>query len=531
MGPTSFERLVYDVSRGLGEIKILFWCDNMNNPNIKNFLTSIERASEGKSDLALRSQRPALCPHLSEVKRLLNQNVPEEQRLIFTASFTRKETMCIAGKMIFTFTFDDVPEFTSRNSKPLISKYIDIDEKQGLHGIAENYMGYKEERSWPNYDAHVKGRINELTDPEEGFGSSPEMFDNLDILVGESDVDEQNVRIRRDLSESLKGGDDEDFMEHLNLNAHFFKRLIEMGMPGRDVSYNRRDHCGSFREGLVSARAITIGMFLDCAEPSSSRGRGPYHSAHDSPRVHIKSEIPQPGVQDSDITITRAGFLCRGVDGSPFVLVGCHDTGDGYQFELFYSIENRITLATPFGPGMPQNLERVSPYQTQVNADEQRRVNNFVEGASNSNVYIPTREGTLSRRASDVMVEDMLRLGNKYETMRCIWPRNKAKSRLVVISGRDVFVMSKQSHFKIIEDFPRYGSDEDDPTMPPTNENGTYYKIDQAGSQEFVAAAVDYCGFVRGRKVQPVKFIKPNGDVTTILVDFAFAFNDAASFK
>ena len=511
--------------------------NNMNNPDIKNFLTSIERAAEGKSDLALRSQRPALCPHLSDVKRLLKQNVPEEQRVNFTASFTRKETMCIAGQMIFTFTFDDVPEFTSRNSKPLISKYIDSGEKQGLHGIANNYMRHNEERSWPKYDAYVKSRIEQLTDPEEELGYYPENFEKLDTLVGESDVDEHNVRIRRDLSLSFSGGD-EDLMEHLNLNAHFFKRLFEMGMPGRDVNHQRDYRCGSFREGLVSARAITIGMFLDCAESSSSRG-GNHRRAYDSPRVHIKKEIPQPGVRDSDYTITRAGFLCRGVDGSPFVLVGCHGTG---YHKLFYSIENRITLATPFGPGMPQNLKRVFPFQTEVNADEERRVNNFVEGASNSHVFIPTRESTLSRRASDVMVEDMLSLGNKYETMRCIWPRNKAKSRLVVISGRDVFVMSKQSHSKMIEDFPRYGSDEDsgssdmdddssgekDPTMPPTNENGTYYKIDQAVSPEFVAAAVDYCGFVRGRKVQPIKFIKPNGDVSTILVDFAFAFDDAA---
>lgn len=342
-------------------------------------------------------------------------------------------------------------------------------------------------------------------------------------------------------------------MEHLNLNAHFFKRLIEMGMPGRDVEHDR-DHKNSFEQGLVSARAITIGMFVDCEESRRGPG-GRYHSRYNSPRVHPKKTFFQPGVPDSKYTITRAGFLCRDVNGSPFVLVGCE--GRGYH-ELFYSIENRVTLAIPFGtPNLKRRRNSSLEESSRINADEARRVKKFVQGASNSSTYafVPREEGTLSRRANDVLFQDMLSLAERYETMRCIWPENKAKSRLVVITGREIFVMSKKPYSKLIRDFPRYKNRElipyddrfdrddvdmygdwlqKDPTTPPTNEDGTYYHIDKVESmdegpdlqQTFVAAAVDYCGFQDDKKkVQPIKFIRPNGDVSTILADFAFAFD------
>lgn len=520
----------------------------MNNPHIKNFLTSIERATEGQSDLALRSQRPALCPHLEQVERLLSRHVPKEQRVNSTATFTRMETMCIAGKMIFTFTFDDVPEFTSRNDQPLISKSIDRDEKIGLHGIATDYMRYEEERSWPKYNTYIKREIRRRIHPDEQNGYTADYFEKLDTLVGESDIDEHNIRIRQDLSSTFRGGD-EDFMKHLNLNAHFFKRLFVMGMPGRNVDSNRNYHCGSFEEGLVSAKAITIGKFLDCSESRSGHA-GNHREAFNSPRVYDKKDFSRPGVPDSDFNITRAGFLCHDVDGLPFVLVGCH--GGGYN-ELFYSIENEVTLAIPFGPRLPKtNKRRRNLGQTRINDDEERRVMKFVESVSNYSSIFASMEGTLMRRANDVLFADMLSLANNYETMRCIWPENKSKSRLVVIYRRDIYVMSKQPYSNLIRDFPRFqdrelipfeerDSDEvdmygdwikEDPIMPPTNENGTYYKIDKVESrdegphqQTFVAAAVDYCGFQRGRKVQPIKFIRPNGDVSTILAEFASAFD------
>lgn len=300
----------------------------MNNPHIKQFLGSVEVAATGKTDLALRSVRPLLCPDLDRIRELLKRHVPQDQRWNFTSI---EDTMCIAGRMIFTYTFDDVPEFMSRNDQPLVSPDLDKNEKMDLHGVALDFQ--RSGGTWPKYLKYSRETIEEEYLDEE-------IFELPNTLVGDSDVDPENVRICRSLSEE-PSGDDEDFILHMNLNAHFFKRLIEMGIPGRQVGYGRMGNGDYFPNGLVSARAITVDMFVDCSE-SFRHGLG--LGAEYFPRVQIRSK--QAGFGDQGYTITRSGFLCKDVRGEPFVLVGVKDAEDSIFTN--YSIESEVTLAIPF---------------------------------------------------------------------------------------------------------------------------------------------------------------------------------------
>lgn len=313
----------------------------MNNPHIKQFLNNIEAAVTGKTDLALRSVRPLLCPDLDRIRALLESHAPQDQRFNLSAVDTGNDTMCIARNMIFTFTFDDVPEFTSRNDQPLVSTGLDEDEKVDLHGIAFDF-----ERSggtWPAYLKYTRETIEEEELDED-------LFELPNTVVGDSDVDSENVRMCRSLGEERRG-DNDDFILHMNLNAHFFKRLIEMGIPGRQVGYGRMHKGDYFRGGLVSARAITIDMFVDCSE-TFRHGRG--LGAEYFPRVGVsnlpvREGIPysgQAGFRNKGYNITRSGFLCKDVRGEPFVLVGVKDTGSAEIIN--YSIESKVTLAIPF---------------------------------------------------------------------------------------------------------------------------------------------------------------------------------------
>lgn len=300
----------------------------MNNPHIKQFLDSVEVAATGKTDLALRSVRPLLCQDLDRIRELLERQVPQDQRLHFTSI---EDTMCIAGQMIFTYTFDDVPEFTSRNDQPLVSADLNKDEKVDLHGVALDFQ--LSGGTWPKYLKYSRKTIE-----EEGL--LEEIFELPNTLVGDSDVDPENVRICRSLSEEPRG-DDDDFILHMNLNAHFFKRLIEMGIPGRQVGYGRMRFGDYLYNGLVSARAITVDMFVDCSESKMYvRGLG----AEEYPRVEVRN-LPSPSNQG--YIITRSGFLCKDVFGEPFVLVGVKDTTRKADI-VNYSIESEVTLAIPF---------------------------------------------------------------------------------------------------------------------------------------------------------------------------------------
>ena len=64
----------------------------------------------------------------------------------------------------------------------------------------------------------------------------------------------------------------------------------------------------------------------------------------------------------------------------------------------------------------------------------------------------------------------------------------------------------------------------------PINEDGIYYRIDDTRgltNPGVVGVGIDHCGFVDGKKVQPIRFILSDGSFFTEVVDFVYPFDDS----
>lgn len=300
----------------------------MNNPDVKNFLLTIEQAAVAKTDLSIRAQRAVLCPPLDHVRELIKRVVPLEQRVVFTGSFTGKETMCIAGNMLLTFTFDDVAVMSSRTpGRPLIDENLCIQDKKNLVHIGNDF--HDAGRTWSGYEESVENFYLGLSQGQSYFYKNPNDFGHEDTVVGLSDVDRFNIRIRPGMGGY---GGEESFMRHINLNAQFFKRFLELGLP----FFDRGGAEGG--RGIVSAKPITIHMFQECdgrtlAEPDTN------------PDPMLRVARGDKVLDREHFLITRKGMVCTDVRGVPFVLVGHRRYGSARRRSRISTID----LAMPFG--------------------------------------------------------------------------------------------------------------------------------------------------------------------------------------
>ena len=505
----------------------------MNNPHIKKFLDAIERAAplHVASDLAFRAQHATFCSRLRNVSYLLWRVVPEEQRLQLTGKRTRRDTMCIAGNQVFTFSFDDVPVITTKNDKPLLPQEPDKYNLDDLIGISEDFS--LADRDWPEYKEYVERKYRYK---EREYGIELPVIDNT--LVGESSADKDNVKILP--AASHQGfSEDEDFLRHINANADFFKRLIELGKPTRNIYAHSADQHHQYRDGVAFAMPITIDMFVDCRETEI---RNRY-------RVGV-SLRPKVGVEESEesYVITRKGLFCMDLEGVYFVMVGYQDRDreGGREGTRYFSVDT-VSLAIPFGQPRPKESSPTpTPVDTRMDPSD---VTQFVRSIvtmfrEDLVVTLPQNEvQSLEAAAFGTLLEKAKSIAEIYEDLRYL-PKQLHRSRLVLVQGKVVYIMTRRARADMLRDFPQYVNrrvpeeDNDDgleykKTQPhelPINEEGTYYTIDDTRGNltnaDVVGVGIDYCGFLDGKKVQPIRFIRSDGSFFTEVVDFVYPFDD-----
>jgi len=155
-------------------------------------------------------------------------------------------------------------------------------------------------------------------------------------------------------------------------------------------------------------------------------------------------------------------------------------------------------------------------------------IERFTEELGGARVLLERTAGSLKQLAYDKMVDEMTRLGNKYDELRCVEGESLNKLRLVVIlNNRDVYLMSRRPYEEMLTDFPRFN----DPSLSPINSQGTYYRLDgvETGDSQrqntYVAAGVGPPGMLGGKKMQTINLIYPCGTFTYNIMSFCVAFD------
>ena len=502
---------------------------NPMDSRLDEFLNAIEVACErnhedpSTGDLYRWSSREALCH-----RRWLDDVLSRIDILDFSAKQTQQETICISENMVFSFTFDElpnVPDITSRTDRPLIpskeqmeeesKKEREIDWRSGdrpfdlYEDLVLLGMDYDGCDDWDDYEYYVH-RHTQLSYPM------------VDVVVQESSIDPYNVEIIPPVTKSWWGGDfsrNYENIRHINENADFFKRLLPMMPVYNEPRRLRSASKNGLDDGVQSATPITLNIFFDCDNSIK------FDDEEKPQPIESKERVPGQLLRENELegdhyVITKKGLLCKGVEeGKYFVFLGVklESTDEIHNFGVLQYIK----LAMPFGesPDSPPMFRESSP---RMSSSERRRVIDF-----NNSVIRMGRKITVQ----DSVIEDMKDIGRRYESMRFLKRESMMLNpRLLLITGPNVFVLTRYSISAMFEDFPQYDEtwleDEGHVSPNPIPSHGMYYRIESATMPEdYVAVGIHNSGFIDKVKKQLCKFIKRNGQFVSIdNMDFAFPF-------
>lgn len=483
----------------------------------QEFIATSQEVMNAKSDLALRSKRLALCKILGEVAEEIKYN-PYNRFM----DLTGKLTVCVADPdpfeysfpengLALIFSYDDEPTITSTDDEYLIPRKPDVDLLDDIQGMYRDFT--RGRRTWSGYDTHITTRLSEIRQSFPTWGDGE--FETTNKFVGDSVVDDQNVVLRPPLTGTSYAID--EFLPHMNENADFFKRFIAMGVPNRlETLGHEKDDYERFNGGLLSASPITIDMFMDCRKIKKTRfGR--------TTRIYMKKDVDKPG---HHYFLTEKGFLCKDLDGNPFVILGViqrrfHDESDD-ETELTaerYSIVMNLRLALHAEDHrriQPVNLPGATPLMTNTETERVKYflfkfLEKFLDGRLSLGITGPNDIPSLKHSAFQAVMDDMVSIASRNDGLRCLQPTSREKSNLIVISRGNMYLMSR------LPNSVAFG--------------GTYYRIDEwvghvGEHPEYVAAWIRSCGVLNGERVQPFRLMRADGTFVKGMIDFAFGFDD-----
>lgn len=471
----------------------------MNTPTFAKFITNCRQAS---LDLC-RQATSEICETLEEVQEETGRF---EDIIILTGALTA----CLADydhrgnpDIAFLFSYDDEPIITSTDDDFLIPRNPGLGILNDLNRIASDFQSTGK-RTWSGYDTHVTKFVGDMQLRYPGWGEGE--FETSDTFVGDSeDVDVFNVVIRPPLG-GFRNDATINFLPHMNENADFFKRLLQMGIPHRLRTVVRTGDLEPFRGGLLSARPITIHMFTDCRDLGFTAFGQEY-------KIYMNKDEMKP--HEPSCFLTKGGFLCKDLDGNPFVILGVQT-----EFYQDFSILLNLRLALDAGDDVPVPEYRPEVFvepaeEVPIDDADAERVRTFLttffDNFIGGRFELRQEEGQvmpLKQRALNAVMDEMVSIASRNNGLRCLQPASREKAKLVVISQGNMYLMSRLASSVVF--------------------GGTYYQVDEwVGHREKPTAAwIRSCGVLNGERVQPFRLMRADGTFVKQMIDFAVAFNE-----